>query len=187
MVKHFIPGRAWRRRGFSSQLDGMQQRKLVWVCVACLQQYDASESKGTTVPVFDDAGNPVLTQAGRQKRVKNTAICDHPEWGCGGKVFLFFPSEGEAMRFAHLRLQERQGLIVGLRVGVKYPLRTLSPAGEAVEVGSYIADFVYSRAGEVVIEDYKGAARDEAQTRLFQHKKKHFEAQYGIRITVVTK
>jgi hypothetical protein len=94
---------------------------------------------------------------------------------CGGLAFNTFDSTGEAGRWATLCLLERAKKISGLRRQVSFDLmaaRVLAGRVVAAKVGRYVADFVYLRDGEEVIEDYKGATVDP----LAAWKLRHMEA-----------
>lgn len=95
-----------------------------------------------------------------------------------------FDSRKEAQRFLELSVLEKAGEIINLRRQVKFLLipaqrepDTTGPKG-GVKRGkviereiSYIADFVYERNGETVVEDVKGY-RGGAGYSLFKIKKK---------------
>lgn len=80
-----------------------------------------------------------------------------------------FDSKKEARRYSELRLLERAGQITNLQRQVKFCLiptqfepDTIGPRG-GVKKGkriehecAYIADFVYTQNGELVVEDTKG-------------------------------
>lgn len=83
-----------------------------------------------------------------------------------------FPSKHEAERYALLRQEERAGLISDLRL--QFPFR-LDVNG--INIGLYVADFVYTRDGHPIVEDAKGF-----RTEMFRWKRRHFEAQYSLRI-----
>lgn len=73
------------------------------------------------------------------------------------------------------------GIFENLRFQVRYTLHATTPGGMAVKVGDYIADFVVTdRQGKPIVIDAKGHA-----TALYTWKKKHFEAEYGLRILEV--
>ena len=95
-----------------------------------------------------------------------------------------FASKAEAARYAELSLLARAGAIRELECQPKYPLYspTRGSASERVLVGHYIADFRYRSGptGVLVIEDVKGV-----RTAMYQWKRKHFEAQYGLTITEI--
>jgi len=69
-----------------------------------------------------------------------------------------FDSRREAERWMVLKASERVGTIQNLRRQVKYELIPAQRInGKVVERSvSYIADFVYERDGETVVEDAKG-------------------------------
>jgi hypothetical protein len=89
-----------------------------------------------------------------------------------------FASKGESTRWHELKLMERAGLIVELDRQRRFRLN----AEGGQKVGEYVADFTYrQRPGmQFVVEDYKGFP-----TPLYLWKRRHFEAQYGIKITEV--
>lgn len=62
-----------------------------------------------------------------------------------------FDSQLEMRRWLELRNMERAGEIAHLRRQVAYPLMV-----QGVQLGKYVADFVYLRDGVEVIEDAKG-------------------------------
>jgi len=84
---------------------------------------------------------------------------------CGRLDFQKFDSAGEAKRHAALELKVRAGLISDLRTQVNFPLYAAGTSGR-VRVGHYRADFVYTRDGAMVIEDFKGAITDLAKWKL---------------------
>lgn len=101
-----------------------------------------------------------------------------------------FDSRKEYGRWCALRLMERSGEITDLRRQVKYVLipaqygpATVGPRG-GVKRGpllerecAYIADFVYDKGGETIVEDCKGY-----RTEAYRIKKKLLLERYGIRI-----
>lgn len=95
-----------------------------------------------------------------------------------------FDSKAEARRYAWLAMSTRgvTPTIIKLKVHPRFPLFV----GTRL-IGSYEADFSYTYIDhdgkdELVIEDVKGGDRD---TALSAWKRRHFEAQYGIAVTVV--
>lgn len=88
-----------------------------------------------------------------------------------------FASKAEAKRYGELKLLERAGKISCLELQPKFPLCV-----NGKEIGVYIADFAYLdlEKAKDVTEDVKGI-----RTPIFNWKKKHYEAQYGITITLV--
>ena len=87
---------------------------------------------------------------------------------------ITFDSAAEARRWEVLRMLERTGAISGLERAVSFPL-----AVQGVEVGKYVADFVYYWPNrERVIEDVKGV-----QTAVFRLKARIMAAQ-GMPVTI---
>ena len=110
-----------------------------------------------------------------------------PQCYCGGMAFTRFDSKGEATRWAQLLLLEKAGEISELRRQVTYNLHApgqyYDGAIRQELVGKFIPDFVYTeKGGEVVVEDYKGGAI----TELAEWKLRHFKAQYGFDVRIVT-
>ena len=108
---------------------------------------------------------------------------------------LVFDSKKEYRRWRELGLLERAGEIANLRRQVEYilipeqraqstekytrgPKKGLRKPGELLERKvTYIADFVYEKAGETVVEDCKGM-----RTKEYIIKRKLMLYQHGIRI-----
>jgi hypothetical protein len=108
---------------------------------------------------------------------------------------LVFDSKKEYRRWRELGLLERAGEITNLRRQVEYilipeqrgqsaekytrgPKKGLCKPGELLERKvTYIADFVYEKAGETVVEDCKGM-----RTKEYIIKRKLMLYQHGIRI-----
>lgn len=100
---------------------------------------------------------------------------------------LSFASKAEAKRYGELKLLEKAKQIHALAVQPRYGL--YAGTDRRPLVGEYRADFVYCKCLDevcngrlIVVEDVKGF-----KTPLYQWKKKHFEAQYGITITEITR
>ncbi len=99
-----------------------------------------------------------------------------------------FASEREAKRYCELKLLEKAGEIHDIRLQPGFDLAAFNRGGGLPHlIGRYVADFAYCRClrtpcvrSHVVIEDVKGF-----KTPLYKWKKKHVEAQYGIRIMEV--
>lgn len=91
-----------------------------------------------------------------------------------------FASKREAGRYRELKLLLNVGAIANLRLQVPYVLH----AQGGTKVGIYRADFVYwvGESGDEheVVEDAKGFP-----TPLYQWKKRHMKAEYGIEIREV--
>lgn len=93
-----------------------------------------------------------------------------------------FDSRKEASRYRYLSALQAQGEIRNLRCQVRYPLEV-----NGIQVGLYVADFVYVRAdGESVVEDVKGWLDPASPvTKLFRLKEKLLWALHGIKVEVV--
>lgn len=94
-----------------------------------------------------------------------------------------FASQKEAKRYQELKLLERAGEIFHIELQPKYELE--APAffdgEENPRIGAYVADFAYiTKRGDRIVEDVKGF-----KTPLYRWKKRHVEAQYGIRIVEI--
>ena len=92
-----------------------------------------------------------------------------------------FDSAAEAARWCTLLLLQKAGEIRSLTRQVRYELHT--PDGK--RIGLIVPDFEYiaCSTGELITEDVKSPAT--AKTRAFQHKKRHFEAEYRRKLRVV--
>ena len=84
-----------------------------------------------------------------------------------------FDSKGEGKRWLDLQLLATDGRITGLERQVRFPLEV-----DGQRSGCYVADFVYFRGSERIVEDVKGM-----KTPLYKWKSKHFAAQYGREIS----
>lgn len=95
-----------------------------------------------------------------------------------------FASKAEAARYVDLKILEKLGHIKELELQPKYPLYATQGqfTTSCFLIGHYLADFRYRQGptGVLVIEDVKGM-----RTALYNWKKKHFEAQYGLTITEI--
>lgn len=83
-----------------------------------------------------------------------------------------FDSKKEGERYRHLKAEQLAGRIGGLRCQVRFPLRV-----NGVVVGRYVADFVYVRGSERVVEDVKGVL-----TAVYKLKRGLMKAIFGIDI-----
>lgn len=89
---------------------------------------------------------------------------------------IVFASKKEMQRYLHLKMLERSGIIKNLQLQTRLELSV-----NGRRIGEYRPDFQYQDLdGRTTYEDAKGLA-----TALFKWKKKHAEAQYGIRILEV--
>jgi hypothetical protein len=94
-----------------------------------------------------------------------------------------FDSKREAQRYQSLMVAYKAGRISDLELQVRFDLH--APNGDLI--GRYVADFTYrlvapgmATHGRLFVEDAKGV-----RTPLYRWKKKHFEAEYGLRILEV--
>ena len=86
-----------------------------------------------------------------------------------------FPSKKEANRYGELKLLQQAGKIQRLHLQPKFELTV-----NGIIIGKYIADFDYWENGVWVVEDAKGF-----KTPLYKWKRKHCEAEHGIKIVEV--
>ena len=91
-----------------------------------------------------------------------------------------FASKAEARRYGELRLLEKAGEITHLALQPRYHLHVYSGMSVRYKIGEYRADFLYHDGIASVVEDVKGT-----ETALFKWKRKHFEAEYGIKLRVI--
>ena len=91
-----------------------------------------------------------------------------------------FDSKLELRRWYALGLMQYNGEIKNLRRQVKYVLVEKSIYGREI---AYVADFVYDKNGETVVEDTKSEA---TKTPLYRLKKRLMAERYGIVIKEIT-
>jgi len=96
---------------------------------------------------------------------------------------IAFASSWQADRYQELLMLERVDLIRDLAIEVPFALEVRNPAGEMVRIGAYVADAVFWRGEQQVVEDAKSKVT--RNHPLYVWKRSHFEMQYGIRITEV--
>lgn len=107
---------------------------------------------------------------------------------------IVFDSRKEASRYRELKLLEQAGSISDLKCQEKFILIPVQREPDIVGVRggikkgkviekecSYLADFVYIRDGEVIVEDVKGYKNGSAYN-IFKIKRKLMLYLYGIRI-----
>jgi len=98
---------------------------------------------------------------------------------------IVFASKREAARYQELKLMQKGGFIKNLQVQVPFMLNV-----NGKTIGKYVADFTYDEPRDdgykwvnnghydrSIVEDCKGM-----RTPMYRWKKKHVEAQYGIKI-----
>lgn len=93
-----------------------------------------------------------------------------------------FMSRREGARYRILKLLQDNEDICELALQPRYDLYTRSPDQKNVKIGAIVLDFQYfdHRSREYVLEDVKGF-----DNTLSKWKRKHFEAQYGIKVTII--
>lgn len=92
----------------------------------------------------------------------------------GNKKHRGYDSKREARRAEELAWMQRAGEIQDLREQVRFEL---VPKQEGERAVHYIADFVYSKDGQTVVEDAKGH-----RTAMYRLKRKLMLWVHGIRI-----
>ena len=93
---------------------------------------------------------------------------------------ITFDSKKEADRFISLRLEEKEGKINKLQRQVPFPLIRKSQYGREIR---YVADFVYYRNNEMIVEDVKSAYT--RKNPVYRLKKRLMAELYGIVINEV--
>jgi len=88
---------------------------------------------------------------------------------------IIFDSAAEARRYRELQAQAALGQISDLSLQQPYPIEI-----NGLHVCTYIADFVYTRGGLLIVEDVKGM-----RTPVYELKAKLMRAVHGIEITEV--
>lgn len=90
---------------------------------------------------------------------------------------ISFASSGEADRYSELKYMASLGIIEHEKEWLQVPFvvqgAAIDDEGQAIKEVKYVADFVYSVNGEVVVEDFKGAI-----TKEFRWKYKKFRQRY---------
>ncbi len=163
-IRHFSDRQYGRRgpggvaAGRFHRVDGYRASRKAWICIACRAWHDTKPKE-----------------------------CIAPD--CLSGDFFLFDSKGEALRFLELWSQQDYGLIVPgtLEHHPRYALNAPAPGGgPPITVAHYVADASYVRTGgERVVEDWK-PGRDEALDPVFNLKRRWFEAQYTLPITIMS-
>lgn len=103
-------------------------------------------------------------------------------------TLMHFDSKREARRYMDLWLMQRSGEITNLRTQVKYPLlpKQVRSDGTRECAIDYVADFVYEKDGETVVEDSKGFRNTaSAAYRVFVLKRKMMLYFHGVTVREV--
>ena len=90
---------------------------------------------------------------------------------------ITFDSKKEARRYSELLLQERAGVITNLQLQRRFEIVPKDSMGQALY---YVADFVYTENGEMVVEDTKGGKA--TQTPVYKLKRRLMYKVHGIKI-----
>ena len=97
---------------------------------------------------------------------------------------IMFDSKAEASRYATLKIIQKAGEISDLKCQPGYTLSAYDEFGNVFDIGVYKADFEYTDAnGSLVVEDVKGGKA--TLTPLSRWKIKHFQAQYGLTVSLI--
>ena len=99
-----------------------------------------------------------------------------------------FDSKRESMRYLKLKAMQEAGEITDLQLQVKFPLlpKQRTAEGKAIRAVDYVADFVYMKDGEKVVEDSKGfRVTSSASYQVFVLKKKMMKYFHNIDIMEV--
>lgn len=99
-----------------------------------------------------------------------------------------FDSKREYARYQELALMERAGEIRGLRLQEPFELvpKQKRADGTTERAVVYVADFVYTKDGETVVEDAKGYRNPSSSVyRVFAIKRKLLRWRYGIEVREV--
>lgn len=108
---------------------------------------------------------------------KKPVLCDV----CTHKTFYYFMSKKEAKRYKELKLMVSGGLITQLELQPKFTLDV-----NKVQICTYTADFSYrDQKQRLIVEDVKATMKQKGWSDLFIMKKKMFEAQYEMPVSIV--
>ena len=88
-----------------------------------------------------------------------------------------FDSKKEAERYSHLKIAQEAGVISDLQCQVRYDLHAIS----GHKLWTYVADFVYVRGGELIVEDVKSPIT--RKQPVYVAKKRHMKLELGIEIS----
>lgn len=94
-----------------------------------------------------------------------------------------FDSKAEYKRWNELLLLHRAGEITGLKRQVPFVITAHNNKGEPVILCKYVADAVYIKDGQQVVEDVKSPV---SKTAVYRLKKKLLKLLHGIEIVEIT-
>lgn len=137
-----------------------------WTPETLAEYLDRAHQRGavTTHKIADDGGTKDGPKKGGRKSKYGNIKAE-----ADGQIFA---SKHERTRWMTLRLMEKAGGIKDLRRQVAYPIEV-----NGLKVCGYVADFVYDRGGELVVEDAKGYRTD-----VYRLKAKLMLAVHGITV-----
>lgn len=92
-----------------------------------------------------------------------------------------FDSKVELARYCDLVIRQTAGEITNLEVHPKYDLH----APDGTKIGTFKPDNSYIENGVLVVEDVKSLPT--LKEKYFRWKRKHFEAEYNQKLTIVLK
>lgn len=101
---------------------------------------------------------------------------------------ITFASKREAKRYLELKAMQEAGEVTELQLQVKFPLlpKQRTAEGKAIRAVDYVADFVYMKDGQKIVEDSKGYRNPQAASyAIFVLKKKMMKYFHNIDIMEV--
>jgi hypothetical protein len=137
-------------------------RKIVYACLTC----------GNNGPQLKSTG---LTKSGNPRSPRFVCKKNH--------VVHKFDSTGEYERWLCLDMLLMKNKIQNLELQPKFDLIV-----NGQKVGTWTGDFAYFQDNERIVEDFKGyMAPTDPNTQLWKLKTAIVEAEYGVKVRVVTK
>lgn len=138
--------------------------KIVYACLTCGRDGEQLVSTG-------------VTKSGRHRT---------PRFKCeDGHTVQKFDSEGEYAHYKKRKLEERAGVIRNLETQPSFDLMV-----NGKNLGTWRGDLSYFEGNERIVEDYKGYFNikgTDKGTRLWKLQTAIVEADYGVKVRVVTK
>ncbi len=158
-----------------------KKNKALAVSLGIEKQDIAASEKRTDQPGEGERRRPKY----RNKKVfvyEDGEVSAGEQIGGHGKVVEHYDSVKEYRRYQDLKLLEKAGVISDLHRQVEFVIQdSFIYKGEKISKISYVADHVYKRNGEQVVEDVKGVAKDGTtitSTKDFKLKWKLLKAKY---------
>lgn len=132
--------------------------------------------RNTKVIIQKASSRPIKTQSAFEKPLKSKYGAKKTE-----ENGITFDSKREANRYKQLKLLEQVGKIDNLELQVEFELQpAYEIEGERKLPIKYVADFVYTEDGKMIVEDAKGLKTD-----VYKLKRKMFEYKYKTKIKEV--